>query len=68
MSAEQDYLQAKQALSEAEVAVANANQKLSAMGLSASSVAGLNRIELRAPFDRHCHREAPESRRSREGR
>src|SRR5574343_74125 len=42
---------AKQALSEAEVAVANANQKLSAMGLSASSVAGLNRIELRAPFD-----------------
>jgi cobalt-zinc-cadmium efflux system membrane fusion protein len=51
VSAEQDYLQAKQALSEAEVAVANANQKLSAMGLSASSVAGLNRIELRAPFD-----------------
>lgn len=51
VSAEQDYLQAKQALSEAEVAVANAHQKLSAMGLSASSVAGLNRIELRAPFD-----------------
>ncbi|MFC7410377.1 efflux RND transporter periplasmic adaptor subunit [Hydrogenophaga atypica] len=51
VSAEQDYLQAKQALSEAEVGVANAHQKLSAMGLSASSVSGLNRIELRAPFD-----------------
>ena len=49
VSAEQDYLQAKQALSEAEVAVANANQKLNALGLSTSS--GLNRIELRAPFD-----------------
>ena len=51
VSAEQDYLQAKQALSEAEVAVANANQKLSALGLSTSSVSGLNRIELRAPFN-----------------
>ena len=51
VSAEQDYLQAKQALSEAEVAVANANQKLSALGLSTSSASGLNRIELRAPFD-----------------
>ena len=51
VSAEQDYLQAKQALSEAEVSVANANQKLNALGLSTSSVSGLNRIELRAPFD-----------------
>ncbi|RYF31898.1 MAG: efflux RND transporter periplasmic adaptor subunit [Comamonadaceae bacterium] len=51
VSAEQDYLQAKQALSEAEVAVANANQKLSALGLATSSVSGMNRIELRAPFD-----------------
>ncbi len=51
VSAEQDYLQAKQALSEAEVAVANANQKLSALGLSTSSMSGLNRIELRAPFN-----------------
>jgi cobalt-zinc-cadmium efflux system membrane fusion protein len=51
VSAEQDYLQARQALSEAEVAVANANQKLSALGLSTSSASGLNRIELRAPFD-----------------
>ncbi len=31
--------------------MANANQKLSALGLSTSSVSGLNRIELRAPFD-----------------
>ena len=51
VSAEQDYLQAKQALSEAEVAVANANQKLGALGLSGSSASGLNRLELRAPFD-----------------
>jgi len=51
VSAEQDYLQARQALNEAEVAVANANQKLGALGLGASSVSGLNRLELRAPFD-----------------
>lgn len=51
VSAEQDYLQAKQALNEAEVAVANANQKLGALGLSSSSASGLNRLELRAPFD-----------------
>ncbi|GDY37504.1 MULTISPECIES: efflux RND transporter periplasmic adaptor subunit [unclassified Acidovorax] len=51
VSAEQDYLQAKQALSEAEVAVANAHQKLGALGLSGSSASGLNRLELRAPFD-----------------
>jgi len=51
VSAEQDYLQAKQALSEAEVAVTNAQQKLSALGLSGSSASGLNRLELRAPFD-----------------
>ena len=45
------YQAFNQALSEAEVAVANANQKLSALGLSTSSVSGLNRIELRAPFN-----------------
>ncbi|PWB33288.1 efflux RND transporter periplasmic adaptor subunit [Pseudomonas sp. SDI] len=49
ISAEQDYLQARQALQEAEIAQANARQKVSA--LSGSVVlAGGNRYELRAPF------------------
>lgn len=54
ITAEQDYLQALQALREAEIAVDNAQQKLSAVGviLSHSSVTGnLNRFELRAPYD-----------------
>ncbi|WP_277343298.1 MULTISPECIES: efflux RND transporter periplasmic adaptor subunit [Cupriavidus] len=50
ISAEQDYLQARTALQEAEIAVRNAGQKLSAIGASAASK-GLNRFELRAPFD-----------------
>ncbi|CAI8838196.1 membrane fusion protein, heavy metal efflux system [Pseudomonas donghuensis] len=49
ISAEQDYQQARQALQEAEIAQANARQKISA--LSGSVVlAGGNRYELRAPF------------------
>jgi cobalt-zinc-cadmium efflux system membrane fusion protein len=50
ISAEQDYLQARQALNEAEIAVRNARQKLNAYG---AGVGGeqLNRLELRAPFD-----------------
>lgn len=51
ISAEQDYLQAGQVLSEAEIAVANSLQKLAAMGLSSTSSRGLNRFDLRAPFD-----------------
>jgi cobalt-zinc-cadmium efflux system membrane fusion protein len=54
ISAEQDYLQAKQALNEAEIAVQNARQKLNAYGAGAGAGAGggqLNRLELRAPFD-----------------
>jgi cobalt-zinc-cadmium efflux system membrane fusion protein len=51
ISAEQDYLQAGQALHEAEAAVANAQQKLSALGLAPGSPGGLSRFELRAPFD-----------------
>lgn len=51
ISAEQDFLQAGQALHEAEVAVANVQQKLSALGLISGSPRGLNRFELRAPFD-----------------
>ena len=50
ISAEQDFLQARQALQEAEIAMSNARQKISV--LSGSSVAsGGNRYELRAPFD-----------------
>jgi cobalt-zinc-cadmium efflux system membrane fusion protein len=55
ISAEQDYLQAKQAMNEAEIAVQNARQKLNAFGADsrsgASASAALNRLELRAPFD-----------------
>ena len=50
ISAEQDLLQARQALEEAEIALNNARQKISV--LSGSVVAsGGNRYELRAPFD-----------------
>lgn len=51
ISAEQDYLQAKQALNEAEIAVQNAKQKLSVLGAGAAAGAKLNQLELRAPFD-----------------
>ncbi|WP_218241346.1 efflux RND transporter periplasmic adaptor subunit [Comamonas fluminis] len=51
ISAEQDYLQAQQAMREAEIAAANAQQKLAAIGAGAGSAGGLNRFELRAPFD-----------------
>lgn len=47
ISAEQDYLQARQALQEAEISLANARQKVAAV---APAGAG-NRYELRAPFD-----------------
>lgn len=49
ITAEQDYLQARTALQEAEIAVANARQKLAAIGVAPSAAAG-NRFELRAPF------------------
>ncbi|SMP81015.1 efflux RND transporter periplasmic adaptor subunit [Noviherbaspirillum suwonense] len=51
ISAEQDYLQARQAMQEAEIAVQNARQKLDALGASATSAGGLNSYEVRAPFD-----------------
>ena len=55
ISAEQDYLQAQQLMREAEIAAANAQQKLAAigagMGAGTGSAGGLNRFELRAPFD-----------------
>lgn len=53
ISPEMDYLQAQQALREAEIAVANATQKLRALGASPTSTSpdALGRYELRAPFD-----------------
>lgn len=51
ITAEQDFLQAQAALREAEIAVENAQQKLSALGIAVSSGGGLNRFELRAPYD-----------------
>ena len=50
VSAEQDYLQARQALEEAEIALGNARQKMSALSGSVT-LGGGNRYELRAPFD-----------------
>ncbi|MCU0123141.1 efflux RND transporter periplasmic adaptor subunit [Pseudomonas vlassakiae] len=47
ISAEQDYLQARQALQEAEIALANARHKVAAVGPAGAG----NRYELRAPFD-----------------
>ncbi|RMO75446.1 efflux RND transporter periplasmic adaptor subunit [Pseudomonas syringae group genomosp. 3] len=50
ISAEQDYLQARQDFQEADINLANARQKISAIGASLSPSAG-NRYELIAPFD-----------------
>lgn len=50
ISAEQDYLQARQTHAEAELAVQNARQKLSVLGTGAAPGAQLNQLELRAPF------------------
>lgn len=51
ISPEQDVLQARQALREAEIAVDNAQQKLQAIGAGTGGSGTLNRFELRAPFD-----------------
>ncbi len=50
ISPQQDVLQAQQTLRETEISVANATQKLLALGASPQSGA-LGRLELRAPFD-----------------
>ncbi|MDC8785709.1 efflux RND transporter periplasmic adaptor subunit [Roseateles koreensis] len=50
ISAQQDFLQAQAALQEADIAVRNAQQKLAAVGAPAAS-SGLNRFEIRAPFE-----------------
>lgn len=49
ISAEQDYLLARQSLQEAEIALNNARQKMNALSGSTVLVGG-NRYELRAPF------------------
>lgn len=53
ITAEQDYLQATQALREAEIELENARQKLSAIGVGTQVTPGssLNRFELRAAHD-----------------
>lgn len=50
ISAEQDYLLARQSFQEADISRSNARQKLSAIGASVNTAAG-NRYELIAPFD-----------------
>lgn len=50
ISAEQDYLQARQASQEAEIQAQNAKSKLTAIGADVSDGA-LNRYVIRAPFD-----------------
>ncbi|HEY0290606.1 MAG TPA: efflux RND transporter periplasmic adaptor subunit [Pseudomonas sp.] len=50
ISAEQDYLLARQAYQEADISFANGRQKLSAIGASLNPSAG-NRYELIAPFN-----------------
>ncbi|WP_136416092.1 efflux RND transporter periplasmic adaptor subunit [Herbaspirillum sp. ST 5-3] len=51
ISAEQDYLQARQAMQEAEIAVRNAQQKLRALGANTGTSGSLTSYEVRAPFD-----------------
>nr|WP_172687589.1 efflux RND transporter periplasmic adaptor subunit [Pseudomonas syringae]ARO44853.1 Cobalt/zinc/cadmium efflux RND transporter membrane fusion protein CzcB family [Pseudomonas syringae pv. actinidiae] len=50
ISAEQDYLLARQTYQEADISMANARQKLNAIGATVKVGAG-NRYELIAPFD-----------------
>lgn len=51
ISAEQDYLQAKHAMQEAEIAVQNARQKLASLGGPGRPGGALTRYEIRAPID-----------------
>ncbi len=51
VSPELHFLQAKQAMREAEIVVASAREKLAALGADASGTDALNRYALRAPFD-----------------
>lgn len=51
ITAEQDYLQARQAMQEAEIERNNAQQKLRALGAGRGAASALNNYEMRAPFD-----------------
>lgn len=51
ISAEQDYLQARAALQEAEIAEQSARQKLASLGAVALASGNLTRYEVRAPID-----------------
>ena len=51
ISAEQDYLQARHALQETEIAEQSARQKLASLGVSASASGNLTRYEIRSPID-----------------
>ena len=51
ISAEQDYLHARIALQEAEIAEQSARQKLASLGAVASSTGNLTRHEIHAPID-----------------
>jgi cobalt-zinc-cadmium efflux system membrane fusion protein len=50
ISAEQDYLQARQAMQEEEIAVQSARQKLAAIGGGLGSGSNLTRYEVRSPI------------------
>jgi cobalt-zinc-cadmium efflux system membrane fusion protein len=50
ISAEQDYLQARSAMQEAEITVQGARQKIAALGVAPGSAARLARYEIRAPI------------------
>ncbi|MFP5419467.1 MAG: efflux RND transporter periplasmic adaptor subunit [Gammaproteobacteria bacterium] len=51
ISAEQDYLQARNAMQEAEIATQNAQQKLASLGGAARGSGNLTRYEIRAPIN-----------------
>lgn len=51
ISAEQDYLQARAALQEAEIAEQNTRQKLAHLGATDAGSGSLTRFELRSPID-----------------
>lgn len=51
ISAEQDYLQAKNAMQEAEIALSSAQQKLASLGAGTASGGKLTRYEIRSPID-----------------
>ena len=51
ITAEQDYLRARNALQEAEIALRGAEQKLTSLGAEPTGEGDLTRYELRAPID-----------------